>query len=225
MTGEAWPRFDRELRIRLREQDTTDSANKVCEGNESADLGKDFGHLTKCVQDTIREIIPAKKWRRKNGRVVTAETQRLFERRSKEFQKKKPTRQRRKTWNKAINNACKNDYRRWVANWVQEIEKADEKGDTKAIYKGVQALSGKPHGTTAKPTMRPAKRLQALDLSSSGSEAKVSGPAISTDGKATIASSSPASGPETDTDGKAATASSNPASGPVTDTDGKKERL
>lgn len=73
-----------------------------------------------------------------------------------------------------------------MANWVQEIEKSDEKGDTKAIYKGVQALSGKSSGTIVKPTMRSANRLQAQHTSSPGSEVKVEEPTIASFGSEAV---------------------------------------
>ena len=55
----------------------------------------------------------------KNGRVVTEETKVLFEQRAKEYQKKKSTTERRKTWNKKIQTACRNDYRAWVERIAQ----------------------------------------------------------------------------------------------------------
>ena len=199
MTKETWPDFDRALGIKLRQQrqqptvcNAEDTASTSKDSN-STDLANEYASLTQCVYETICEVVPEKKWLRKNGRVVSEATKNLFERRAKEFQKHKPTRQRRKEWHKIINNACKNDYRKWVSNWVQAIEKADEKGDTKAIYKGVKALSGKPNGTTAKPTMRPTRdttrhKAQHDDFKpskisgSSGSEAKTETPAIASSG-------------------------------------------
>ena len=85
MTEEAWPNFDRALRIKLRERskqltnsngEDTASANK---DNDNTELAKEFKNLTKCVYDTIQEVVPEKKWLRKNGRVVTEATKRLFE--------------------------------------------------------------------------------------------------------------------------------------------------
>ena len=107
------------------------------------DLGTEYSELTKCVYESIKAIVPEKKWIKRNGRVVSDETKKLFERRTEEYKKEKPTKQQRKKWNRRINNACRNDYRRWVSTWVQKIEQADTKEDTKEIYKGVRVLSGK----------------------------------------------------------------------------------
>ena len=104
------------------------------------------------MRETIDELVPEKKWLKKNGRVVSQETKALFERRAKEYQKHKPTAERRKAWNKKIQIACRNDYRSWVTTWVQKIEKADNRGDTKEIYRGVKSLSGGSAFSATKPT-------------------------------------------------------------------------
>ena len=120
------------------------------------ELGKKCTRLTKCAYETIKEVVvPEKAWIKKNGRVVSKETKKLFEDREKEYAKNKPTQRRRRKWNKKIRNACRNDYRRWVSEWVQRIEEADNKGDTKAIYRGVKAVSGIGQGgTRTRPTMK-----------------------------------------------------------------------
>ena len=92
MTGQAWPNFDRALRIKLRQgsqqpvicngEDTASANND----NDTNNLAQEYDSLTKCVYDTIKEVVPEKKWLRKNGRVVTETTKRLFERRAKEYQ-------------------------------------------------------------------------------------------------------------------------------------------
>ena len=64
--------------------------------NETAELSEEYAHLTKCVYETICKVVPEKKWIRKNGRVVSQGTKELFERRTKEFAKKKPTKKRMK---------------------------------------------------------------------------------------------------------------------------------
>ena len=102
--------------------------------------------------------------KKKNGRVVSKETKKLFEDREKECAKNKPTQRRRRKWNKKIRNACRNDYRRWVSEWVQRIEEADNKGDTKAIYRGVKAVSGIGQGgTRTRPTMKTKKNGKKLE--------------------------------------------------------------
>ena len=140
---------------------TTSYAEKadgsVTDGNT---LAERYSHLTACVYATIKEVVPEKKWIKKNGRVVSKETKELFEKRAREFQKKKPTASRRKQWNKKIRVACRNDYRLWVTRWVSKIEEADRKGDTKAIYRGAKALGGAAGGRGKKPTERKQKKEQ-----------------------------------------------------------------
>ena len=85
--------------------------------------------------------------------MVSQGTKELFERRTKEFAKNKPSKERRQKWNRTIRNACRNDYRAWVSNWVEKIDQSDNAGDTKAIYQGVKALSGQGQKRgRAKPT-------------------------------------------------------------------------
>ena len=86
--------------------------------------------------------------------MVSKDTKDLFEKRAREYNKGKPTKDRRKRWNKIIRNACRNDYRRWVSGWVETIEKADNQGDTKAIYQGVKALSDQGGINATRPTTK-----------------------------------------------------------------------
>ena len=113
-----WPEFDTRLRLKLQqsEEPTRYKDNKI------EPLARRYEHLTKCVRDTIDELVPEKRWLRKNGRVVSEATKALFERRAKEYQKRQPTTEQRKAWNKKIQIACRNDYRSWVAKWVETIE-------------------------------------------------------------------------------------------------------
>ena len=118
-------------------------------GNELADW---YAQLTACVYESIKEIVPEKKWLKKNGRVVSETTKELFERRAKAFKRVTPTSEQRKKWNMKIRNACRNDYRGWVARWVETIESADNKGDTRTIYNGVKALGGSAAFERTMPT-------------------------------------------------------------------------
>ena len=86
--------------------------------------------------------------------LVSQGTKEPFEKRTREYNKGKPTKERRKRWNKKIRNACRNDYRKWVSGWVERIEQADNKGDTKAIYQGVKALGGQGKKSATRPTMK-----------------------------------------------------------------------
>ena len=166
MSNQSWPEFDTRLRIKLQEQEEP-QRKETYEINESGtagsaqalkqDLASKYERLTKCVQETIKEVVPEKQWLKKNGRVVTQATRELFDKRAKEYSKKQPTPTRRKRWNKIIRDACTNDFRKWVSDWVEVIEKADHKGDAKAIYSGVKALSGAKRTISKRPTMREAK--------------------------------------------------------------------
>ena len=148
MTDQSWPSFDEDLRIRLQKEEEPRAddkkhkakVKKVSNSAVTADkLANRYTHLTKCVYESIKKIVPEKRWIKKNGRVVSKETKALFEARTKEFQKETPAKGRRKRWNKRIRNECRRDYRTWVTRWVEKIENADGKGDTKAIYRGETA--------------------------------------------------------------------------------------
>ena len=91
------------------------------------DLGTEYSKLAKCVYETIKNVVPEKKWIQKNGRVVSKETKKLFEDRAKEFKKQAPTKVRRKRWNKRIRNACRNDYRNRVTKWVQKMHRTSRR--------------------------------------------------------------------------------------------------
>ena len=170
MTSQSWPEFDTRLRIKLQAEEEP-RANEVgydisasCtvteveeqEKSTSKKLAQEYEKITKCVQETISEVVPEKRWLKKNGRVVTQATRDLFDKRAKEYSKCTPTAERRKRWNKVIRDACTNDYRKWVSNWVETIERADHKGNTKEIYAGVKALSGAKRSMGKHPTMREA---------------------------------------------------------------------
>ena len=177
MTSQSWPEFDTRLRIKLQKQEQPPKNEVGYEmSNETAetaqDLESEYAKLSKCVKETIDEIVPEKQWMRKNGRVVTQATRDLFEKRAKEYGKKPPSPDRRKRWNKVIRDACKNDYRKWVSDWVERIEKADHKGDTKAIYSGVKALSGAKRTISKRPTMRAATAASCTTAGSQRTSAK-----------------------------------------------------
>ena len=124
MTDQSWPLFDEDLRIRLQKihepcaRETKHVEEHVAAPVTAASLAKDFKDLTKCVYDTIKEVVPEKKWIKKNGRVVSKETKKLFETRAKEFSAHKPSATERKTWNRRIRDACRTDYRSWITSWM-----------------------------------------------------------------------------------------------------------
>ena len=62
--------------------------------NDDKKLANVYANLTECVYATIKEIVPEKKWLKKNGRVVSEATKALFEARAKEYKRAKPTRTR-----------------------------------------------------------------------------------------------------------------------------------
>ena len=167
MTSQSWTSFDEALRIKLQKRHEPKKTDKdlVVKGSNGykketdetdyrAELTTKYSELTECVNETIKELVPEKQWIKKNGRVVSKETKELFTKRVREYQKKEPTKERRKEWNKKIRIACRNDYRQWVARWAQKIEDADNRGDTREIYRGVKALSGKQFGASKRPTQR-----------------------------------------------------------------------
>ena len=136
-------------------------------------MGNRYSQMTSCVYETIQEIVSEHKWLKKNGRVVSQGTKALFEDRAKEYRKEKPTAEKRKAWNKRIQNASRNDYRLWVTKWIQKIEQADNRSDTKAIYAGVKSLSGSAAFSTTNPTekvQRKSESHQTTDPADPGAE-------------------------------------------------------
>ena len=105
------------------------------------------------VRESIEKVVPAKTWTKKNGRIVSEETKALYEERTRQYQKDKPTQSARKRWNRKLRASCKKDYRTWVTGCTQRIEQADNRGDTKAIYTEVKRLSGiVSRGANTRPT-------------------------------------------------------------------------
>ena len=107
MTDQSWPIFDEALRIKLqqRNEPRAKTSNRM-EGEVTGEtdtgdneLANVFANITECVYETIKEIVPEKKWLKKNGRVVSQATKQLFERRANEYKRSKPTREQRKAWN------------------------------------------------------------------------------------------------------------------------------
>ena len=85
----------------------------------------EYSKMTTCVYESIKVIgLSEKKWLKRNGRVVSDETKKLFEQRVEEYKKRKrkPTGEQCKKWNRRISNACRNDYRGWISVWVDKIE-------------------------------------------------------------------------------------------------------
>ena len=109
---------------------------------EAKRAGQRYSDLTKCIRETIQEVVPSKKRTFRNGRAVSERTQKIFDERKVANDQKKPTLADRKKWNRAIARSCRNDYRDWVSRWTERIEEANKMGDTKEIYRGVKAVCG-----------------------------------------------------------------------------------
>ena len=85
---------------------------------------------------------------------MSQETKDLHEQRKKEYSKGKPTKERRKRWNKKISRSCRSDYRKWVTRWTERIEKDFRAGNAKAIYAGVKTFCDtKKSFTTKQPSL------------------------------------------------------------------------
>ena len=100
--NQSWTEFDTALRIKLQQSEESSRY-----GNEQKEQSLDdrYTDLTSCVYETIQEVVPERKWLKKNGRVVSQETKALFESRAREYQKAKSTAEERKAWNRKIQNA------------------------------------------------------------------------------------------------------------------------
>ena len=83
MNSQSWPTFDETLRIKLQaDNEPKKQAQRV---DDTENLANSYEKLTSCVYETIKEIVPEQKWIKKNGRVVSEETKKLFEQRTQEF--------------------------------------------------------------------------------------------------------------------------------------------
>ena len=171
MDDQSWQSFDQDLRIRIQEAKETRVFQRGHNGHrrncaflnaatkeefakqENKQLTSELQEFTKCVQETIRAVVPSKKKQKKHGREMSKETVELHEKRRKAYSKKKPTKAERKKWNRKISRSCRNDYRKWVSKWTEEIEKEFRRGNAKAIYAGVRQLCGtKKSFATKQPT-------------------------------------------------------------------------
>ena len=167
MDNQSWRRFDETLRIKIQDSRQTraksEATSAIQKEEEKAEqcAGKEYQKLAQNIRETITETVPKKKNQFKNGRSISEDTKQLYKDRIKEYSKGKPTREKRKEWNKKIKNAGKNDYRRWVSRWTEEIERANGKGDLKAVYRGVKAVSGAKRCFSAtQPTMKQGQRIK-----------------------------------------------------------------
>ena len=77
------------------------------EQSSDSDTGtqREYTRLSRVVKETIDQVVPEKTWAKKNGRIVTDETKALYEKRARQYQKEKPTKEARKKWNNKIRTA------------------------------------------------------------------------------------------------------------------------
>ena len=73
------------------------------------DSSQEYRKLFLDVTETIQEVVPKKKKRQRKGRAVSTQTKDLFEKRTREYSKKAPTKEERRNWNKRITRACRKD--------------------------------------------------------------------------------------------------------------------
>ena len=67
--------------------DTNETEKKDIDETEIIDAC--YKRLNKCVFETIKNVMPERKWIKKNGRVVSQGTKELFTKRAQEFQQGK----------------------------------------------------------------------------------------------------------------------------------------
>ena len=147
MSKERWAAFDDDLRIKLSERTrerypTIEADTSKPERNNDTGNERVYTRLSRAIKETIDKVVPDKTWNKKNGRIVSDETKALYEKRARQYQKEKPTKEARKKWRNKIRAAGKKDYRTWVTRCTERIEQADNRGDSKAIYAEVKRLSG-----------------------------------------------------------------------------------
>ena len=86
--NQSWPEFDTALRIKLQKEEEPRRYEKEPD-NEALD--NRYSRFTSCVYETIQEIVPERKWLKKNDRVVSQGTKALFEDRAKEYNQHPPS--------------------------------------------------------------------------------------------------------------------------------------
>ena len=155
MDSERWAVFDSDLRIRIEESRGKRYETPQSTGNMGkCDSHDEYAQITELVGASIAKVVPSKTRAKKNGRIVSAETKAMYEERTRQYQKDKPTQAARKKWNRKLRAACIKDYRTWVTGCTERIEKADNRGDTKEIYAEVKRLSGiVSRGANTRPTI------------------------------------------------------------------------
>ena len=74
MTSQSWPSFDEDLRIRLQNEEkpcaaprANDAKHVVTDQEEdelpvASELGNRYTNLTKCIYESIKQIVPEQKW-------------------------------------------------------------------------------------------------------------------------------------------------------------------
>ena len=98
MTSQSWPEFDTRLRMKLQQQEEPPKnevgydIDKVTVDlkpvKPAQALANEYKNMTKCVRETIKEVVSERKWLKKNGRVATQATRDLFDKRAKEYSKR-----------------------------------------------------------------------------------------------------------------------------------------
>ena len=125
MTPAKWTEFDRRLEERLGQLQGDIEITEQ-------EMGAHYDRLTKCIHDTIQEVVPPRKNIKYNGRKVSAESRRLYDLRVRDFASgREITKSDRDSWNKVLGQSAKKDYEKWVEDWVDTMEEADEQGNTR----------------------------------------------------------------------------------------------
>ena len=78
MTPQKWEEFDKLLQARLQ---NLESNVQIAQ----ADLEAHYDGITKCINETIAEVVPPSKKQKFNGRTVAAKTKALYEARIRDF--------------------------------------------------------------------------------------------------------------------------------------------
>lgn len=63
---------------------------------DTGNLHNEYAELATAIKEAIDQVESDKTWTKKNGRIVSEETKALYEKRTRQLQKDKPTREVRK---------------------------------------------------------------------------------------------------------------------------------
>jgi len=96
MTTRDWDTFDVVLQAKLMNIKNTVHVN-------DKEMEAHYNEVTRCIQETIKEVIPKRKPRKYNGRTISDKTKALYDQRIRDFNSgRKITKKDRKAWHRLL---------------------------------------------------------------------------------------------------------------------------